>query len=58
MAIFIYGYKQLREKKPAQMHFHSKRSSSSSRYGMNSSTSVETPVHGGWTAENHPSMYN
>jgi hypothetical protein len=47
MAIFIYGYKQLREKKPAQMHFHSKRSSSSSRYGMNSSTSVETPVHGG-----------
>jgi hypothetical protein len=32
--------------------------SSSSRYGVNSSTSVETPVHGGWTAENHPIMYN
>ena len=32
--------------------------SSSSRYGVNSSTSVETPAHGGWTAENHPSMYN
>jgi hypothetical protein len=26
--------------------------------GVNSSMSVETPVHGGWTAENHQSMYN
>jgi hypothetical protein len=32
--------------------------SSSSQYRVNSSTSVETPAHDGWTAENHQSMYN